>query len=140
VALRCSKGPVLQRRRLSDAEKESILRWVAAGAPKGNVKTCRRSGVYGQLGDRETRRGNHDARAVHCAASGVIAYQNFTVPTNFTEDKWVQAIEVRPGARSVVQPYSRLREREAAERSLHSDPCRRAGAARKPERMNSHRR
>jgi hypothetical protein len=34
--------------------------------------------------------------------SGVIAYQNFTVPTNFTEDKWIQAIGVRPGARSVV--------------------------------------
>src|SRR5262249_41710457 len=27
---------------------------------------------------------------------------NFTVPTNFTEDKWVQAIEARPGNRSVV--------------------------------------
>jgi hypothetical protein len=35
-------------------------------------------------------------------AKGVLPYQNFTVPTNFTEDKWVQAIEVRPGARSVV--------------------------------------
>jgi hypothetical protein len=35
-------------------------------------------------------------------ASGTIDYQNFEVPTNFTEDKWVQAIEVRPGARSVV--------------------------------------
>ena len=35
-------------------------------------------------------------------ANGVIAYQNFTAPTNFTEDKWVQAIEVRPGARIVV--------------------------------------
>jgi hypothetical protein len=35
-------------------------------------------------------------------ASGTINYQYFTVPTNFTEDKWVQAIEIRPGARSVV--------------------------------------
>jgi hypothetical protein len=35
-------------------------------------------------------------------ATGTIAYQNFMVPTNFTEDKWVQAIEARPGNRSVV--------------------------------------
>jgi hypothetical protein len=35
-------------------------------------------------------------------ASGTVAYQYFTAPTNFTEDKWIQAIEVRPGARKVV--------------------------------------
>jgi hypothetical protein len=34
--------------------------------------------------------------------SGEVAYQYFQVPTNFNEDKWVQAIEVRPGSRSVV--------------------------------------
>jgi hypothetical protein len=34
--------------------------------------------------------------------SGTIPYQYFQVSTNFTEDKWVQAVEVRPGARSVV--------------------------------------
>ena len=31
-----------------------------------------------------------------------IPYQFFQIPTNFTEDKWVQAIEIRPGVRSVV--------------------------------------
>ncbi len=35
-------------------------------------------------------------------AEGTIDYQMFTMPTNFTTDKWVQAIEVRPGARRVV--------------------------------------
>ncbi len=32
----------------------------------------------------------------------MIEYQYFTVPTNLTEDKWVQAIEIQPGAREVV--------------------------------------
>src|SRR5258707_8162530 len=32
------KGQFSNYRRLSDAEKETILRWIAAGAPKGNVK------------------------------------------------------------------------------------------------------
>jgi hypothetical protein len=35
-------------------------------------------------------------------ASGTVNYQYFEVPTNFTEDKWIQAFEVRPGTRAVV--------------------------------------
>jgi hypothetical protein len=33
---------------------------------------------------------------------GTIGYQYFEVPTNFAEDKWVQAFEVRPSNRAVV--------------------------------------
>ena len=35
-------------------------------------------------------------------ATGTVEYKYFEVPTNFTEDKFVQAFEVRPGDRSVV--------------------------------------
>jgi hypothetical protein len=35
-------------------------------------------------------------------ADGVVAYKYFTVPTNFTEDKWIEAAEVRPDQRAVV--------------------------------------
>ncbi len=35
-------------------------------------------------------------------ASGTVEYTYFIVPTGFTEDKWVEKIEVRPGAASVV--------------------------------------
>ncbi len=35
-------------------------------------------------------------------AAGEVDYQYFTTPTNFTEDKWVEMAEVRPGAREVV--------------------------------------
>lgn len=35
-------------------------------------------------------------------AQGTVDYQHFIVPTNFTTDRWVQAIEVRPSAPSVV--------------------------------------
>ena len=35
-------------------------------------------------------------------ASGVIDYQHVIVPTGFTEDRWIQAAEVRPTDRSVV--------------------------------------
>jgi len=35
-------------------------------------------------------------------AAGTIEYQHIVVPTRFTEDRWVQASEVRPGNRAVV--------------------------------------
>ncbi|HKB35983.1 MAG TPA: hypothetical protein VKD72_05985 [Gemmataceae bacterium] len=35
-------------------------------------------------------------------ADGVLPYQNFTVDTNFTEDRWVRVAECLPGARAVV--------------------------------------
>ena len=35
-------------------------------------------------------------------ASGEVNYQYIAVPTNFTEDKWVETVEVRPGNRAVV--------------------------------------
>jgi mono/diheme cytochrome c family protein len=97
------KGQFSNDRRLSEAERESILRWVAAGAPQGNIKDLPPVPVFTE----NWEIGKPDAvitmpEPYVVPASGVIAYQNFTVPTNFTEDKLIQAIEVRPGARSVV--------------------------------------
>ena len=33
---------------------------------------------------------------------GTVDYQHFIVETNFTEDKWIQEMEIRPGASDVV--------------------------------------
>ena len=35
-------------------------------------------------------------------ATGTIEYQFFVIDTGFTEDKWIQAAEVRPSCRAVV--------------------------------------
>src|SRR4030095_15314905 len=35
-------------------------------------------------------------------ADGTIPYLYFSIPTGFTEDKWIRAMEIRPGNRSVV--------------------------------------
>ena len=35
-------------------------------------------------------------------ADGVIPYLYFRIPTNFTEDRWVQAVEIKPGDPRVV--------------------------------------
>src|SRR5271154_296913 len=90
-------------RRLSDADKDTLVRWAAAGAPQGDPKDLPPSPKFTEgweIGAPDVVLGM--AKPYDVPASGTIAYQYFTIPTNFTEDKWVQAIEVRPGTRSVV--------------------------------------
>src|SRR5262245_53341248 len=96
-------GTFTNERRLSTAEKEILARWAANGAPEGNPKDMPPAPVFAE----GWTIGKPDAivsmiQAYEVPASGTINYQYFQVPTNFTEDKWVQAIEIRPGARNVV--------------------------------------
>jgi hypothetical protein len=90
-------------RRLSDAEKETILRWIATGAKAGDPKDQPAKPVYTTawtIGQPDAVVSMPEDFSV--PAAGTVEYQYFQVPTNFTEDKWVQAIEVMPGAREVV--------------------------------------
>ena len=96
-------GTFLNERRLSAAEKETITKWANNGAPQGDPKDMPPVPVFPE----GWTIGKPDAiltmaEPYNVPASGTIAYQYVAVPTNFTEDKWVQAIEIRPGVRSVV--------------------------------------
>jgi mono/diheme cytochrome c family protein len=97
------RGTFLNDRRLTPEEKDTILRWVSAGAPEGNASDMPALQEFAegwQIGKPDLVLSMTEPYQV--PASGTIPYQYFKVPTNFTEDKWVQAIEVHPGARSVV--------------------------------------
>ena len=96
-------GTFLNERRLSAAEKETIAKWANNNAPQGDPKDMPPAPAFPE----GWTIGKPDAIATmaepyNVPASGTINYQYLTVPTNFTEDKWVQAIEIRPGVRSVV--------------------------------------
>jgi hypothetical protein len=90
-------------RHLSQKEVDTIVSWVDAGAPEGDQKdlpplpkfvqgwTIGQPDVVIQLPEE-----------VSVPASGTIPYMYIKVPTNFTEDKWVQAAEIRAGNKSVV--------------------------------------
>ncbi|HWE51805.1 MAG TPA: hypothetical protein VG273_18570 [Bryobacteraceae bacterium] len=96
-------GTFLNDRRLSEAEKSLIIRWVDAGAPQGNAKDMPPAPKFPegwQIGKPDAVFSM--AKPYEVPATGTVEYQYFTVPSNFTEDKWIQAIEVRAGARSVV--------------------------------------
>jgi Copper type II ascorbate-dependent monooxygenase, C-terminal domain len=96
-------GIFLNDRRLSEEEKDTLIRWVDGGAPKGDAKDLPPAPKFADGWEI----GTPDAvismpKEFEVKESGTIAYQFFEAPTNFTEDRWIQAIEVRPGARSVV--------------------------------------
>ena len=96
-------GTFLNERQLSTAEKETITRWANNGAPQGDLKDMPPVPVFPEgwtIGKPDTIA--KMAEPYNVPASGTIEYQYFAVPTNFTEDKWVQALEIRPGVRSVV--------------------------------------
>jgi len=90
-------------RRLSDTEKDVILRWISTGAKPGDMKDLPPKPVYTTswtLGTPDAVVSMPDEYTI--PASGTVEYQYFEVPTNFTEDKWIQSIEIKPGAREVV--------------------------------------
>jgi hypothetical protein len=90
-------------RRLSDADRQTILRWIEAGAKPGDLSKLPPKPEYPAawaMGTPDAIVTMTDEFTV--PASGTVEYQYFEVPTNFTEDKWVQAIEIMPGAREVV--------------------------------------
>src|SRR5262245_55256722 len=96
-------GTFFNERRLTVAERDQILRWVKNGAPMGDPKALPPLPEF----PTEWTIGSPDAvfkmeTEFEVPANGEIPYKYFTIPTNFSEDKWIQAIEIRPGSPSVV--------------------------------------
>jgi hypothetical protein len=96
-------GQFKNDRRLAQAEIDTIVAWVNSGAPEGKSQDLPKPPelvegwgigkpdvVISLLED------------VEVPAEGVVPYKYYSVPTNFTEDRWIQAAEIRPGNRALV--------------------------------------
>jgi mono/diheme cytochrome c family protein len=89
--------------RLSQAEIDTIAAWVDGGAAKGNDADLPKAPQFAEgwtIGKPDavfTMEEEYDI-----PATGVIPYQYLRVPTHLTEDKWIQAIEIRPSANAQV--------------------------------------
>ena len=94
---------LLHPRVLSSQQIETLRRWYEAGAPEGDPKKMPKLPEFPQ----GWQLGKPDLvlkmqRPFHFYAEGRDVYRNFVFPLNLTEDKWVQTIEFRPSARSIV--------------------------------------
>src|SRR6202167_2507487 len=90
-------------RSLSASEIETIVKWTDTGAPKGDLHDAPAERPWPEgwnLPARDLELKMSQPFAV--PASGAVEYQYFPIPTGFKEDRWVQAVEVLPGNRTVV--------------------------------------
>lgn len=88
---------------LSDADRNTLVAWVDAGAPEGNPTEAPKPVAFVEgwnIGIPDLVYTMPEPFAV--SVSGTIEYQYIVIPTNLSEDKWVQKAEVRPGTRAVV--------------------------------------
>ncbi len=90
-------------RSLSDQDRNTLIAWVDGGAPEGNPKDLPKPMAWVEgwnIGQPD--RVIEMPKAFDIPASGTIDYQYVIIPLNLTEDRWVEAAEVRPGNRALV--------------------------------------
>ena len=96
-------GKFANDRSLTAEQKDILARWANGGAPEGNpadLPALPKFTEGWQIGEPDAVFQLPVEYKV--PADGFVEYEYFEVPTNFTEDKWMQALEVRPGNREVV--------------------------------------
>jgi mono/diheme cytochrome c family protein len=90
-------------RRMTQKEIDTIVSWVDGGAREGDAKDLPPMPKFAsgwQTGTPDVV--FHMPVDYTVPAEGSVPYQYFTVPTNFTEDRYIEAMEARAGNLSVV--------------------------------------
>jgi mono/diheme cytochrome c family protein len=88
---------------LSASERDAILRWADGGTPEGDPAHLPKPATWVEgWGIGQPDLVFELPEPFDVPARGVVEYQHVIVPTRFTEDRWIQAAEVRPTERSVV--------------------------------------
>jgi len=97
-------GKFANAARLSDADKALISQWVAAGAPEGDPSDLPEPPQFteGWMIDEPDQVFAMAEEPYEVPAEGVVEYQHFLVDPGWDEDKWITAIEARPGNPAVV--------------------------------------
>jgi hypothetical protein len=96
-------GKFANDRSLSQSEIDTLVAWADGGAKEGDPKDAPapRQFVDGwNIGKPDLVLETPNAFDV--PATGQVEYQYVIIPTNLTEDRWIQTTEVRPGNRAVM--------------------------------------
>jgi hypothetical protein len=96
-------GEFSNDRRMPQTEKQAILDWIDGGMPEGDAvatpaKTDFVEGWRIAKPDFEISM----PKPFTVPAKGIVEFQYFVVDPGFTEDKWIEQAEVRPGNYAVV--------------------------------------
>jgi hypothetical protein len=96
-------GEFANDRRLSQEEVDTLAAWADTGAKEGDPAVAPKPLTFTEgwvMGKPDLVIDMPESYDV--PATGTVEYTYFVVPAGFTEDRWVQQVEVRPGNRSVV--------------------------------------
>ena len=88
--------------RLSDQEISKIKAWVDGGSPEGDPADLPPKPTFEEGWKFGKPDIVIDIGQDFAVSPGNDAYEYFTVPTNFTEGKWIRAAQILPGNREVV--------------------------------------
>jgi len=115
-------GHFANDRSLSPSEIVALASWANAGAPAGDAK----NGPPPRDWPQGWNIGTPDAvfempSAFPLPAKGAVDYQYVILPTHFTEDRWVQKVEVRTTNRSAVH-HAVVYIREPGSKWLEGEP------------------
>ena len=96
-------GTFANDRTLTPAEIETLSAWADSGAAAGDEKDAPPARAWPPAGNLAAPGLVLEMpRAFEVPAKGAVEYQYFLIPSGFTEDRWIQGVEVRPGAPSVI--------------------------------------
>ena len=95
-------GKFANDRSLPVKDRETLLKWANNGAPEGDRKDLPPTPKFTEgwvIGEPDLV---IEAPEYKVPADGFVEYEYLEVPVNLTEDRWIRALEVRPGNREVV--------------------------------------
>jgi hypothetical protein len=98
-----SHGQFVAERTLTPDQIETIKNWAATGAPSGDISKAPKTPVFTpgwQIGKPDFI--GVPSKPYTVSSEGTDIYRCFVVPTHFSEGRYVQAVELRPGNRHVV--------------------------------------
>ncbi len=96
-------GDFQDARTLSPHEIATLAKWADAGAPEGNPADLPAPPHFRDgwpLGQPDLVL--QPSRPFHLEADGSDVYRCYVIPTDFTHDRYVSAVDVQPGNRSIV--------------------------------------
>jgi len=107
-------GVFVNQRSLTGKEKETLLAWIAGGTPRGNPAeepAPLRWPTGWSIGEPDAvltpthhllSKQPLPEKGYNVPREGVVEYQYFMVKTDFPEDRWIKAFEIKPGSADVV--------------------------------------
>lgn len=96
-------GTFHNERILTQSERNTLVNWATGSAPKGDdadLPPIPHFSSGWSLGTPDVVLEMDEDFSL--PARGTIEYEHFYIPTNFTADRWISSIEVKPGNRQLV--------------------------------------